>query len=193
MITDNAPNKLAPLADFAPRFGTVDEIIDALIEMGSIRMVEPGMVELDHALQCAAELKLIRPNDLELQVAGLVHDICHGRCHIRDHGEAGSEAVRDVFGTRVAELVRLHIDAKRYLVAVDQTYRSKLSAVSIETLALQGGGLSPGQIAAFEASPYAEDACLLRIADEAAKVAGREVQGLETWIETLKSLALTAQ
>jgi predicted HD phosphohydrolase len=193
MITDSAPSKLAPLADFATRFGTVDEIIDALIEMGSIRMIEPGMVELDHALQCAAELRLIRPNDLELQVAGLVHDICHGRCHIRDHGEAGSEAVRDVFGTRVAELVRLHIDAKRYLVAVDQTYRSKLSAVSIETLALQGGGLSPGQIAAFEASPYAEDACLLRIADEAAKVAGREVPGLATWIETLKSVARTAQ
>jgi predicted HD phosphohydrolase len=193
MITDAAPNKLEPLADFATRFETVDQVIDALIEMGSIAMIEPGMVELDHALQCAAELKLIRPDDLELQVAGLVHDICHGRCHIRDHGEAGSEAVRDVFGTRVAELVRLHIDAKRYLVEVDQTYRSKLSAVSIQTLALQGGGLSPGQIAAFEASPYAEDACLLRIADEAAKVAGREVPGLETWIETLKSVARSAQ
>lgn len=192
-MTQASLDEVGPTADQMTRFKTVDQVIAALTEMGSITMMEQGMVELDHALQCAAELKLVRPDDFELQVAGLVHDICHGRCHIRDHGEAGSEAVSDVFGRRVAELVRLHIDAKRYLVEVDQTYRAKLSPVSIETLALQGGGMSSAQIAAFEASPYAEDACLLRLADEAAKVAGREVAGLETWIETLESVARMAQ
>lgn len=188
--------KAADVEAFVPattRFDTVDEVIAFLAALGRSPMTEPGLVELDHALQCAAELKVARPDDLELQVAGLVHDICHGRCHIRDHDRVGAEAVRTVFGDRVAGLVGLHVEAKRYLVVSDQSYRARLSHVSILTLELQGGAMDPSEIAAFEANPYAQDACLLRLADEAAKEPGRDVPGLETWIEALRHLAAAQQ
>jgi len=149
---------------------------------------DPGMTELDHGLQCAAELRTAAPGDLELQVAGLLHDVGHGRAHIRDHGWAGADAVRGLLGERVAELVGLHIDAKRYLVTTDVAYRAILSPASIETLALQGGDMSGDEAARFEAFAHWRDALRLRRADEAAKTPGRVVPGLEAWLPVVRAL-----
>ncbi len=147
----------------------------------------PGITELDHGLQCAAELKAVAPDDVELQLAGLVHDVGHGRVHIRDHAWAGAEAVRPVLGDRIAELTGLHIDAKRYLVTTDPAYRACLSPVSIETLALQGGDMTPAEVARFEAWPNWRAALDLRRADEAAKTPGRDVPGLDAWLPALRA------
>lgn len=173
----------------AVEFKDVNDVIAVLATLGANQMIEPGLLELDHGLQCAAELKALRPGDHELQVAGLVHDIAHGRCHIRDHDRVGAAALRPIFGNRVANLVALHVDAKRYLVVADDGYRARLSSVSIETMELQGGTMNADEIAAFEANPDAQDACLLRMADDAAKEAGRDVPGLDTWIDTLRRVA----
>lgn len=186
------PMPTADVEAFVPaaiQFDDVDDVIAFLAALGASPMIEPGLVELDHALQCAAELKSLRPDDQELQVAGLVHDIAHGRCHIREHDRVGAAAVRPIFGDRVANLVALHVEAKRYLVVADDTYRARLSPVSIATLELQGGTMNPAEIAEFEADPDAKDACLLRMADEAAKEAGRDVPGLDAWIDTLRHVA----
>lgn len=148
-----------------------------------------GITELDHGLQCAAELKASQPDDVALQVAGLVHDAGHGRSHIRDHAWAGADALRVILGDRIAELVGLHIDAKRYLVTTDGAYRALLSPVSVETLALQGGDMSADEVARFEAWPHWRAALRLRHADEAAKTAGREVPGLEAWLPALRAIA----
>lgn len=149
----------------------------------------PGLTELDHGLQCAAELKLSAPEDEALQVAGLVHDVGHGLSHIRTHADTGEEAVRAVLGERIAALVGLHVDAKRYLVTTDPDYRGKLSPTSIKTLALQGGDMTPDEVAAFEARPHWREGLLLRRADEAAKTVGRDVPGLETWLPILRAQA----
>jgi predicted HD phosphohydrolase len=148
-----------------------------------------GITELDHGLQCAEELKALAPDDVELQLAGLVHDVGHGRAHIRDHGWAGADAVRGVLGDRVAELVGLHIDAKRYLVTTDTAYRATLSPVSVATLALQGGNMDGAELARFEAWPHWRAALDLRRADERAKTPGRAVPGLETWTPALRAFA----
>ena len=173
--------------------GAFDGLADletALWEMARTPSDEtPDMTELDHGLQCAAELKSAAPDDVGLQIAGLVHDIGHGRTHIRDHGWAGAEAVRGVLGRRVAELVGLHIDAKRYLVTTDTAYRARLSPVSIQTLALQGGDLSAEEVARFEAWPHWREALRLRRADEAAKTPGRDVPGLSSWLPALRAVA----
>lgn len=150
-----------------------------------------GLSEMDHGLQCAAVLKAECPDDLTLQVAGLLHDVGHTFSHIRDHGEAGGLALRHLMGDRIADLVALHVPAKRYLVTTDPTYRARLSPRSIETLALQGGDMSPAEVAAYEAHPQGADAVRLRRADEQAKVIGLEVPGLEAWREALKRTALT--
>jgi predicted HD phosphohydrolase len=149
----------------------------------------PGMTELDHGLQCAAELAAAAPGDGEMQIAGLLHDVGHGRGHVRDHAWTGAEAVRDLLGNRVAELVGLHIDAKRYLVATDGAYRAVLSPASIETLALQGGDMNADEIARFERFAHWRDALRLRRADEAAKTPGRSVPGLDAWLPILRALA----
>lgn len=149
----------------------------------------PGLSELDHGLQCAAELAAVAPEDVELQIAGLVHDVCHGQCPINVHDEVGAQAVRGILGERVAALVGLHVAAKRYLISTDAEYTSRLSAVSTTTLALQGGGMSADEVAVFEASPYARDAVLLRKADEAAKVPGRIVPGFDHWRAVLRLIA----
>ena len=168
---------------------TISELIDLL----SLMKEHPGEVdelsELDHALQCAYELSRVRPDDAEIQAAGLVHDIGHHFGPDETHGLLGAEHVRDALGERVAILVEAHVPAKRFLVATDTSYRNALSAVSTATLALQGGPLSPQEVAEFSSSPFAADALLLRRADDDAKVPGRDVPSLPHWLPILKQLA----
>ncbi|HUD52106.1 hypothetical protein [Parvibaculum sp.] len=167
-------------------FETVDAIEAYLQETATMPMEEPGLFELEHGLQCAAELEACAPDDIELQIAGLVHDICHGRCHIRVHDRVGAGAVRAVLGDRVAELVGLHVAAKRYLVATDRSYAARLSPISKTSLDLQGGAMTQEEISAFEKHPLAQEAMLLRMADEAAKTPGRIVPGLDHWRGALR-------
>lgn len=138
---------------------------------------------LAHSLQCAARLSEIAPDDEELIVAGLVHDIGHrlAPAHPVEHGVVAADAVRELLGARVATLVELHVPAKRYLVTVDAGYRSSLSAGSIASLARQGGTLEEGERIALERHPELHDALTLRRADEAAKDPDAAVPGLDHW------------
>lgn len=170
-------------------FDSIEDLEAFLETSGSVPIGEPGLVELDHSLQCAAELEAVAPHDVELQIAGLVHDVCHGQCHIRTHDIVGAEAVRGLLGHRIAELIRLHVTAKRYLITTDPAYGDILSPVSTGTLALQGGVMTPEEVAEFEAHPFARDAIVLRKADDAAKVPGRVVPGLDHWRKRLRQVA----
>ena len=79
-----------------------------------------GLSELDHGLQCAFELARARPDDGELHVAGLVHDIGHRfGPDERPRRASGGRQVRRLLGDRVAGLVEAHVPAKRYLVTTD--------------------------------------------------------------------------
>lgn len=150
---------------------------------------EPGVDEMEHALQCAAELKASAPDDAGLQIAGLLHDIAHSLVPIGVHANVGGEAVRDILGARVAALVALHADAKRYLVTTDPAYRAKLSPVSIKTMEAQGGMMTADEVTAFEAKPHWREALVLRMADDAAKTPGRQVPGIDTWLPVLRAVA----
>jgi predicted HD phosphohydrolase len=170
-------------------FATVDDLEAFLWRIADAPSDEPGLGELEHGLQCAAVLRGAAPADVELQVAGLVHDIGAALGHVRDHGAAGAEAVRPLLGYRVAELVRLHVDAKRFLVTRDPDYRAGLSPVSIASLEAQGGDMSAAEFDAFQASPFHQDAIRLREADDLAKVPGKPTPGLETWLPALRNVA----
>ncbi len=158
---------------------------------------------LEHGLQCAAVLKRSHPDDLELQVAGLVHDLGHvvARGDVAGHGRHGAELVHPVLGDRVAALVELHVPAKRWLVTVDPAYREQLSPTSVWTLGEQGAEMSPDERGAemspdertaFEAEPWHRDAVVLRRADEAAKTPGLRVPGLDRWLPVLEEVASLA-
>lgn len=84
------------------------------------------------------------------------------------------EAVGAAFAARwlppaVAEPIRLHVAAKRYLTRVDAGYLGRLSPVSIRSLELQGGPFSPAEADAFAALPFAAEAVALRRFDDDAK------------------------
>jgi len=84
------------------------------------------------------------------------------------------------------ELIRLHVDAKRYLCAVDEAYFGCLSADSVRSLELQGGIFSADQARDFAARPYAEDAVRLRRWDDFAKVAGKPTPDLEHYLRLVE-------
>jgi predicted HD phosphohydrolase len=150
-----------------------------------------GLTILHHGLQCAASLRLAEPDDHELHLAGLLHDVGHLLAPGREdlHGAAGAAFVRPVLGDRVAALIEAHVPAKRYLVTVDGGYRSQLSSGSIRTLMVQGDAMSDDEVEAFRAAPHAEAAVRLRRADEAAKDPTAEVADLAAWLPTLAAAA----
>lgn len=174
-------------------FTGLDELIDHLRHLGGLGSDEAlAFSELDHGLQCAALLAEAAPDDVELQVAGLVHDVAHpwdgpGQ---PDHHRLGAAAVRGLLGDRVADLVEAHVEAKRYLVTVDPAYRATLSPGSIATLAAQGGDLSPAEVAAAEARADWAAAVALRRADDGAKIPGAAVPPLEHWLPALRSVGV---
>jgi gamma-butyrobetaine dioxygenase len=105
-----------------------------------------------------------------LVAAALLHDVGHLRQETDSrHGEAGAAWLGQWFGAAVTEPVRLHVAAKRYLCATEPGYFGLLSEESVRTLARQGGPMTPGEAAAFEALPHARDAVAVRRWDDAAK------------------------
>ena len=169
-----------------PDHGNPITSVDALFDVlaASVALADEEDVDLlAHSLQCGERLRTAAPDDVELQIAGLVHDI--GTALVPDspdrHARIGADAVRGLLGARVARLVAGHAEAKRYLVAVDASYRDALSARSVVTLAAQGGPLEPRAAEAFARGGDANALVALRHADDGAKVPGAAVPGLDTW------------
>ena len=171
---------------------TVDELFGCLA-VGDEAFDDETVDLLAHGLQCAARLAAAAPADLELQVAGLVHDlgtiVAPGQPS--RHARIGAEVVRTLLGDRVAALVGGHDQAKRYLVTTDATYRDCLSPRSIATLRGQGGLLDPTERAAFEARPEFDALLALRRADDDAKEQGRAVPSLDHWRDAVHELVST--
>ena len=171
---------------------TVDEILD-LLAIGAERPLRFGatVTQLDHALQTAWLLRRDGRGDTELAVAGLVHDLGHLIPGVGDdvHARVSAASVRAVLGTRVADLVELHVDAKRYLVAAEPDYGNLLAQDSVASLREQGGAMSGEEATAFMAHPLAADAVFLRRADDNGKVDGRAVPGLSEWAPVLRRVS----
>jgi predicted HD phosphohydrolase len=166
---------------------SVDELL-ALLARGAEVYDEPDVDALSHALQCGDLLRREQPDDLELAVAGLVHDIsdiADPHDH-RDHDRRGAELVRPLLGDRVAALVGAHVVAKRYLVATDASYRATLSVRSVETLADQGDALADPDLLGH---PDFHAMLALRRADDRAKRPDAVVPDLDTWRRALEQVA----
>jgi phosphonate degradation associated HDIG domain protein len=134
--------------------------------------------QLQHALQ-AATLAQRAGEPPAMIIAALLHDIGHMIHGLGEnpaaegvddrHEVAGADWLAQHFGPAVSEPVRLHVPAKRYLVATQPGYAQALSSDSVRSLALQGGPMSPAEITEFDRLPFADDAKRLRRFDEAAK------------------------
>ena len=156
---------------------------------------------LAHALQCAQLAEDARA-DSQLVAAALLHDVGHfvainevgAMADVDDAHELRGVAVlvRDL-PPAVVEPIRLHVAAKRYLTATEPAYLRGLSPASVHSLAQQGGPLRGGEIARFEAQPFAEDAVRLRRWDDLAKTPGRATPGLDYYLAVLDEVRVPAR
>ena len=157
-------------------------------EMGGSQYGREAVTQLQHGLQ-AARLAERHGASSELVTAALLHDIGHLLHDLpEDAPEHGVDDRHEVLGERflsrhfsaaVVEPVRMHVDAKRYLCAVEPAYRATLSGPSEQSLVLQGGPMDGAEVAAFEASEFYRDAVLLRRWDDQAKDASLETPQIQ--------------
>lgn len=151
---------------------------------------------LQHALQCAlaAEWANAEP---PLVAAALLHDL--GR--VIDDMEAFDDSddahelralpfLRAHFPPAVFEPVRLHVQAKRYLVTTDPAYLDGLTAASRHTLRLQGGTMARDELLEFEDHPYAVAAVALRRWDDQAKDPTRRTPSFEYYRPMLENVLI---
>jgi predicted HD phosphohydrolase len=169
---------------------TVDECV-AILARGEGVADEPHIDVLAHSLQCGEILRTEQPDDDELAVAGLLHDIADAVTPHEHaaHDRRGADLVRPLFGERVARLVGAHVVAKRYLVTTDPTYRGRLSVRSVETLAAQGDALDDDALESLARDPDFDAMLTLRRADERAKDPAARVPRLDAWRELLVRVA----
>jgi phosphonate degradation associated HDIG domain protein len=150
-----------------------------------------------HALQSAmlAEADGAPP---ALVAAALLHDVGHllaaakhpdmGQQHDDLHEKVGAGWLKRRFVDAVAEPVRLHVDAKRYLCQAEPAYAAILSPASVRSLELQGGTFSAAEAAAYRAQPHAGEAIHVRRWDDLAKVPGAATRAIADYAPLLTSL-----
>lgn len=165
-----------------PRLRSVDEVVERLCALYDERGgfgYDEAVTQAQHAVQCA-ELARREGAPTPLIVAALLHDVGHlllGEAERRDEARA-SDLHHEVvaarflatwFGPDVTEPIARHVDAKRYLCAIEPSYRDGLSPASVHSLELQGGPMTRAEAEAWASSPRAADAVALRRWDDAAK------------------------
>jgi len=155
---------------------SVDTIAAMYLEQGEAQYGSEAVSQLQHALQCA-HLAERSGASKELVVAALLHDMGHllrtvnispDRTDNR-HQLVAIPVLRNLFPDSVLAPIALHVDAKRYLCQVDNSYWHGLSVASKDSLALQGGPFLKHEADAFISLPFATDAVALRRWDDASK------------------------
>lgn len=173
-----------------------DNLIETIRQLfetrGSSMYSGEPVTQTEHALQAAWAAENENAPD-SLVVAALLHDVGHllhdmgedcADDGVDDRHEAlGADWLARHFGPDVVEPVRLHVPAKRYLCAVDEAYRARLSPASVLSLRLQGGPFAPEEVAAFRALPQFKAAVRLRGWDETAKVQGLATPSLAHFLD----------
>ena len=158
---------------------------------GHIEYGGEGVTQLEHALQTAQRAERAGA-DAALVTAAFLHDLGH---LLNLQGDSPTERgiddqhqyfaipfLRPLFPPAVIEAIRLHVDAKRALCALEPPYYDALSADSKRSLALQGGIFARADADAFMAKPFAANAVRVRRWDDAAKVPGQPTPPLSHYL-----------
>ncbi len=143
----------------------------------SAAMAEPYGEEVsirDHMLQ-TAELAVARKLGSTMVTAALLHDVGWAMGESA-HEHTSADLVEPLFGAAVAEPIRQHVAAKRYLVGTRPEYHAYLSEASRHTLEKQGGPMNSAECLAFAATPACAAALELRSLDDA----GKDLRGAAT-------------
>ena len=181
---------------------TLSDVTQLLTVEGENQYGGEAVSQLQHALQCAslAEQAGETPHTI---TAALLHDIGHllaktSRIETTITSENSDDLhqyvalpfLRGLFSSAVLEPIRLHVDAKRYLCATDQSYWSTLSTASKHSLIVQGGVYTPPQAAEFAAQPFSQEAVRLRRYDDLAKLPEAVTPSLPHFLNIMHSVAI---
>jgi len=175
----------------------VTAILALFAEKGDSEYGGEAVTQREHGLQAAA-CALRDGADDPLVVAALLHDLGHMLHDLPDDApEEGVDDAHEVtaarrlapwFGPDVTEPIRLHVDAKRYLTAVEPGYLALLSEPSVTSLMLQGGPMDAAAQEEFRRSPHWEAAVQLRRWDEEAKVPGAETPTVDEFVPLIRGV-----
>jgi phosphonate degradation associated HDIG domain protein len=133
-----------------------------------------------------------------LVISALLHDIGHfvgdhpidalDKGNDNYHDEVGARFLEPYFPAAITEPIRLHVAAKRYLCATDDSYHGRLSAASVNSLNVQGGPMNKQEVEQFEDKSFNQDAVRLRLYDDDGKVAGLTIKPVTDYRIILESL-----
>ena len=156
----------------------VQTIIQLFKDKGHSEYGGEAVTQIEHALQ-AATLAMHDNASNYLITAALLHDIGHLLHDLPDDApESGIDDVHEVLASKflskyfpdeVTEPIKLHVEAKRYLCYMSESYYNELSETSKVSLKLQGGVMTEKEIEIFESNKFFKDAIQLRKWDDMAK------------------------
>lgn len=178
---------------------SLDDIERLFSRHGSAQYSGEPLTQLQHALQTAHLAEQSDASD-ELVTACLLHDLGHLLNVQGDtptlrgiddtHQYYAMPFLRGLLPDAVLDAIRLHVDAKRWLCAANDSYYARLSDDSKRSLVLQGGVFSDGDAATFLHRPGARDAVLLRQWDDLAKQPDWRTPSLAHFLERAARCAL---
>jgi phosphonate degradation associated HDIG domain protein len=169
----------------------VEQLFKILLTQGQADYIGEPVSQLEHAVQAAQLAERVGASD-EVVIAALFHDIGHmiesaetmGGYGNADHEGLGAEYMKNLgFSDTVCNLVRGHVQAKRYLTYKHPSYYEKLSEASKQTLEYQGGRMTETEATAFEADPLFDWHLKMRAWDEQAKLENQPLPDLTKYKE----------
>lgn len=157
-----------------------------------------AVTQLEHALQSAFLAQKAKATET-LVAAALLHDIGHimtddllpsdDNMNLDDQHESRAyDWLHDRFGPEVADPVKLHVAAKRYLCTLEPDYVKTLSPASHKSFLDQGGAMDRTERANFEAEPHFRAAVELRKWDDLAKVAEKATPSIRDYSHILDNV-----
>lgn len=172
-------------------------IQDIFERLGSDSYLGEAVSMSEHMLQTALNAENAGES-CETITAALLHDIGHYTGEFPEnyidlglnnrHETMGAAILEKFFSAAVTEPVRWHVEAKRYLCAVERTYFEGLSDASVKTLELQGGFYNEQQVREFEKNPYLDTIVRVRRYDDGGKVPGVDTPDIKHYLEIASSL-----
>jgi phosphonate degradation associated HDIG domain protein len=172
----------------------IDEIFKLYEKYGESDYIGEPVSQIEHMCQCG-QMAIEEGCDDEIVLAAFFHDIGHllefvmpvetmEGVGVMDHESIGQNYLLDRgFSLRIAELVRSHVEAKRFLTSKFPDYYDKLSDASKLTLEYQGGRMSVEEAAYFQSDPNFNDYIKIRTWDDKGKVVGKPLPSMEVFKE----------
>ena len=169
------------------------QIRDLFVRGGGADYVGEPVTQQEHALQCAQLAELAGASRATV-VAAFLHDIGHllpgetASDFMAEFGRMDHETLAAIwleargFTADVTQLIRHHVNAKRYLTAKKPDYLARLSDASRQTLTYQGGPMDADEARTFEANPYFAQIIQVRRWDEAAKLTNHTTPDLTYYL-----------